>query len=242
MAFTRTWSAAYEAQPSDTENISLGASRIRNLKEDLQERLVVDHSHAGDADDGKHKQVTFVSPLGSDPAFLANHGFIYTKDVSAKVELFWVDEDGNVVQITSAGAIKSAFVAGTSMLFYQSAAPTGWTKDTSSALNNHALRVVTSTGWTTGSKGSNSFTNALGPSPIAGAVTLTAAQSGLPSHTHDYNKVVINTGSGVIGDSGFAANQPITAATAAVSAANAASSHIHAMDINYFDVIRATKD
>lgn len=105
MAFSRTWNAAYEAQPADTENISLGAGRIRDLKSDLQERLEIDHSHAGDADDGKHKQVTFLVPLGADPANIADHGFLYTKDVNSKVELFWEDEDGSVLQITSAGAL-----------------------------------------------------------------------------------------------------------------------------------------
>jgi len=107
MAFTRTWNAAYEAQPADTENISIGASRIRDLKTDIQERLVVDHAHAGNADDGKHKQITLLAPLGADPANIANHGFLYTKDVSGKVEFFWEDEDGNVVQLTVAGVINA---------------------------------------------------------------------------------------------------------------------------------------
>jgi hypothetical protein len=45
--------------------------------------------------------------------------------------------------------------AGTTMLFYQSAAPTGWTKLTSQ--NNKALRVVSGTGGGTG--GNNTFTS-----------------------------------------------------------------------------------
>lgn len=106
MAFTRTWNAAYEAQPADTENISLGASRIRNLKTDIQERLEVDHFHAGDAQDGEHKKLTLGAPIAK-PANIANKGFLYGKDVNAKIELFYLDEDDNEVQLTSAGALNA---------------------------------------------------------------------------------------------------------------------------------------
>ena len=240
MAFSRTWNAAYEAQPADTENISLGAGRIRDLKTDVQERLEVDHFHAGDAQDGEHKKLTLGAPIAT-PANVANKGFLYGKDVGGKIELHWEDEDGNEIALTAAGSI-NAFPATTSMLFYQSAAPAGWTKDVAATLDNHALRVVTSTGWTTGSKGTNSFTASLGTSVAVGGVTLTAAQSGLKAHEHTYNKVVINTGSGVIGDSGFAANQPISAPTTGGSGQTASSAHFHSFDINYIDLIRATKD
>lgn len=105
MAFSYTWNATFESQPADTENVSLGAGRIRDHKKAVSERLVVDHSWAGDADDGKHKQLTFVDPLGADPADVTDEGVLYTKDVSAKAELFWKDEDGNVIQVTSVGKL-----------------------------------------------------------------------------------------------------------------------------------------
>ena len=47
------------------------------------------------------------------------------------------------------------FEAGTSMVFNQSAAPTGWTKQTGTALANTAMSIVTGTGGGTG--GSDSF-------------------------------------------------------------------------------------
>lgn len=66
--FTTTWNAAFEALPPDTgEAINLGPSRIRTLKESISERLEVDHSWAGDANDGAHKKVTWIEQ-GSDPA------------------------------------------------------------------------------------------------------------------------------------------------------------------------------
>lgn len=73
-----------------------------------------------------------------------------------------------------------AFASGTKMLFAQTAAPTGWTKDTTH--NNKALRVVTGTA---GSGGSVAFTTAFASQAVSGTVgntTLTVAQ--MPSHQH----------------------------------------------------------
>jgi len=102
--FTRTWNAAYEAQPAGGDDISDGDDQIRNLKSDIQERTEVDHSWAGDADDGEHVKVTLAAPI-ADPSNVANKGFLYLKDVSAVVELFWEDESGNVIQMTSGGKL-----------------------------------------------------------------------------------------------------------------------------------------
>ena len=101
--FTDTWNAAFEATPADTEVRNLGASRMRQVRAAVGERLVIDHSWAGDGDDGTHKQITFLDPLGADPSTVADQGYLYTKNVSAVVELFWKDESGNVKQITSLG-------------------------------------------------------------------------------------------------------------------------------------------
>lgn len=124
--FTRTWNAAYEASPADTDVVSQGALRIRNLKEDVQERGEVDHSWAGDVDDAKHKQITFVDPLGADPGDVADEGMLYTKNVSAKAELFWKDEDGNVAQLTDAGVLKETVITGEIRLWTTASAPTNW--------------------------------------------------------------------------------------------------------------------
>ncbi len=57
---------------------------------------------------------------------------------------------------TPGGAGPAGVPSGATMLFYQSSAPTGWTKSTSH--NNKALRVVSGSGG--GDGGSQSFTNA----------------------------------------------------------------------------------
>jgi len=231
MAFSRTWNAAYEAQPSDTENISLGASRIRNIKTDIQERGEVDHSWAGNADDGKHKQITFGPiPLTANPANLANHGFLYTKDVSAKAELHWIDEDGNVVVFTNAGNLASAFPAGTKLLFVQTSAPTGWTKDTDQ--NNKALRIVSGAA---GAAGSTPFTTVFGSGKITGSHALSTSQ--IPAHTH--TSAVFPSGRTVaIGPGATSSDSGSTGPT------GGGGGHTHTLSLNiqYVDVIKATKD
>jgi hypothetical protein len=92
----------------------------------------------------------------------------------------------------SSGVInKSEFPSGTKMLFQQTAAPTGWTKDTTH--DNKALRVVSGTA---GSGGSVAFTTAFASQAVSGSIanttatgtvgntTLTTAQ--IPSHTHTF--------------------------------------------------------
>lgn len=83
--------------------------------------------------------------------------------------------------------------SGTKMLFQQTTAPTGWTKQTDH--NNKALRVVTGTA---GTGGTNSFTNAFNTDKTVsgttggtsvtitgstGSTTLTESQ--IPAHFHD---------------------------------------------------------
>jgi hypothetical protein len=93
---------------------------------------------------------------------------------------------------TPAGIInQSEFPSGTKMLFQQTTAPTGWTKDTSH--DNKALRVVSGTA---GSGGSVAFTTAFASQAVSGSIanttatgtvgntTLTTAQ--IPSHTHTF--------------------------------------------------------
>lgn len=108
-AFTDTWNATYLTLPADSENISLGASRIRDLKNDITQRMQVDHSWVGDANDGAHNQVTLKQAAG-DPAadVSATAGFLYTKASSlggaGTTEVFFKDAAGNVMQLTEGGA------------------------------------------------------------------------------------------------------------------------------------------
>ena len=154
---------------------------------------------------------------------------------------------------TSAAA--AAFDSGTVMLFAQTAAPTGWTKNASTG-DNSALRVVTGTASTGGSVG---FTTAFasqtpsisitGVSGSAGATTLTTAQ--IPSHTHT---VPLSNGNGPA--SSTAPVSAVAESTATTSATGGGGSHTHTFSfssgtatssainlaVQYIDVIRATKN
>jgi hypothetical protein len=111
-----------------------------------------------------------------------------------------IDGSGNVSIGTTLAA--SGFDAGTLMLFQQTAAPTGWTKQTTH--NNKALRVVTGSA---SSGGSSAFTTAFGTPSVSGTVGLSGAPdagnlavsisgsisnttlstSQMPSHSHSTN-------------------------------------------------------
>lgn len=79
------------------------------------------------------------------------------------------------IPITS-GSV-DAFPSGTLMLFQQTTAPTGWTKQTTH--DNKALRVVSGTA---SSGGSVAFTTAFASGLNAGATTLDSTM--IPSHRH----------------------------------------------------------
>ena len=98
---------------------------------------------------------------------------------------------------TLAGRAIDAFPSGTKMLFQQTAAPVGWTKDTTH--DNKALRVVSGTA---GSGGSVNFTTAFASQNV-GDTTLTESQ--IPGHTHSF------TGSGSTNSAGDHSHSGTTA-------------------------------
>jgi hypothetical protein len=92
---------------------------------------------------------------------------------------------------TMSGRNVDAFPSGTKMLFQQTSAPTGWTKDTTH--DNKALRVVSGTA---GSGGTRSFTAAFASQNV-GSTSLTEAN--LPAHTHSFSATTSTVGDHVHG-------------------------------------------
>jgi len=148
--------------------------------------------------------------------------------------------------------------AGTVMIFGQTAAPTGFTKDTTN-FNNSALRVVTGTASTGGSVdfstafASQSVTGTVSISAIsgsAGATTLSTPQ--IPSHNHSYT-IVSGPGSSIATYQGGG-----TFSSSSTNNTGGGGSHTHPFSfssgtasfsgtainlaVKYVDVIRATKD
>ncbi len=245
--FGVTWNGTFEALPADVDEASEGASRIRTHKIAVRERLEVDHSWDGDANDGQHIKVLFRAPIAA-PTIAASEGALYTKDVSTKAELFYKDEDGNESQLTSQGAV-AAVPVGTVMCFFQAAAPTGWTQVTSQ--NDKVLRVVSGAGG-----------GAAGSWTISGLSNSSTAAD-LAAHTH---KLIANQVGGVFFGPGNASDQLVkertaggdteyrlegssVAATLGDSAsAGAGGGHTHTISSSgawrpaYIDVIIASKD
>lgn len=157
------------------------------------------------------------------------------------------------------------FDSGTKMLFQQTAAPTGWTKDATH--NNKALRVVTGS---VSSGGSNSFTDAFNfDQTVSGTtggtgVTITGSTAGhtltvsqIPSHTHTASGKIVLVGNGGgfdwAGATGTAATRTTNATGGGGSHSHgsgtlAGSSHTHSfsdtfnLNVQYVDLIIATKN
>lgn len=101
--------------PAGSEDPKLGNDRIQQLARavvEVFEKCFYMGSDTGSGytedDAGEIDKIIINAPQTSDPTNEANKGYIYTKDVSGKAELFWEDEDGHVIQLTSAGGINPA--------------------------------------------------------------------------------------------------------------------------------------
>jgi hypothetical protein len=132
------------------------------------------------------------------------------------------------------------FAAGTVLLFYQAAAPTGWTQVTTQ--NNKALRVVSGTGGGTG--GSVAFTTAFTSQSAGGTVgATTLSTSQIPSHTHNVS------GNRVQGIGGGADYGSGSGGNTTSSGTGGGGSHDHTftgssinLAVQYIDIIIASKN
>ncbi len=106
-------------------------------------------------------------------------------------------------------------------------------------VNNHALRVVTSTAWSTGSKGNTGFDSVFGSSKVAGGTAISVAQ--MPSHSHDQ---ISGDTSGSPPKFRAFGNLNQATVTDAVVATGGGGTHNHtlSLDLNYINMILATKD
>jgi hypothetical protein len=140
----------------------------------------------------------------------------------------------------------AAFAAGTVIPFYNTNAPTGWTKLTTQ--NDKALRVVSGSGGVSG--GSVAFSTAFssqavtGTNGASGATTLTTAQ--IPSHSH-----TISTGGGSFNSIITRAGNTVTGSNS-TDATGSGDSHTHSaaaftgtainLAVQYIDLILCSKD
>lgn len=134
-----------------------------------------------------------------------------------------------------------SFPVGTRMSFNQTAAPTGWTKDVTAALNDSLIRIVTGV---VGSGGATAFTTFNGQTSV-GATTLSIAE--MPSHTHVQRTAAAaaagaNQHSSGLNDSNTGAGATITLDSTAASGGGGSHTHGITTAIKYNDFIIASKN
>jgi len=228
--------------PPDTgEAASLGATRIRSLKESLIERLTA-WVYSFDAADAETDYGLKKAPLrvqASAPAAEASSVMLYSKDVSAKAELFVRDEDGNEIQITSGGAINVSVPAaestGVIKMFGSGTAPTGYLLCNGAAVSRSTYSALFALVGTTYGSGDGASTfnvpdlrdrfpvgagSTYANGGTGGEATHTLIEAEMPSHTHSSNAV--SNGGG-----GDAPGGPYMANTGGVTIANTGGGGAH---------------
>jgi hypothetical protein len=125
------------------------------------------------------------------------------------------------------------FVAGTSMVFHQAAAPVGWTQQV--ALNDYGLRVVNGAGG--GNTPGSAFSTVFAQATVGGHV-LTIAE--MPAHNHPTDGVILSGSASDVTPGSVQGAQ----AGAVTSNTGGGGSHNHTVNLTlaYTDVIIATKD
>jgi hypothetical protein len=145
---------------------------------------------------------------------------------------------GNILSSTGTAwastANAPAFASGTRIGFQQTAAPTGWTKDTTAAINDSILRFVT--GSVTPSGGSVAFST-WAAQTASGGYTLQIAD--IPAHTHGYPETTTS------GAAGASSGRPVSNfVTVQTQSTGGSGSHSHSLTqgLKFYDFIIASKD
>lgn len=144
--------------------------------------------------------------------------------------------------VAAAQAVLGVVPSGTKMLFAQTSAPTGWTKDTTH--NDKALRVVSGNA---SSGGSVAFTTAFASKSVSGTVGGTALTvDQIPPHFHTVEILNVASPTAFGGINTVYGGSGVLSATSVVGGNQA---HTHSFSgtaidlaVSYVDVIIATKD
>ena len=135
-------------------------------------------------------------------------------------------------------AFAVAFPSGTRLAFQQTSAPTGWTKDTTAALDDSIMRIVTGT---VSSGGSTAFST-FNAQTATGGTTLATTQ--IPSHTHGsvISSSTSNSASGANITTGTSKSSVYVSGSTGGSGGGGSHSHSMTASIKYNDFIIASKN
>ena len=137
------------------------------------------------------------------------------------------------IHYTPSYGIPIAFPSGTRIAFQQTTVPTGWTKDTTAALNDSAMRIVTGTAGSGGTLGLSTAST--------GTYALQIAD--MPSHTHTLTLPAV-TGTGIVAASATWASLSTVQSnpTATTAATGTGTAHSHPLALKYYDFSIGTKN
>lgn len=133
-----------------------------------------------------------------------------------------------------ADGVSGGFDAGTAMLFIQSSAPTGWTKQTTH--NDKVLRIVSGSA---SSGGTNSFSTVMGQT-VVGGTAISIAQ--MPAHGHSYSKGSKSGAADDGGTSGALWQDSLVGDTTGSQGGGQTHNHTITMAMQYVDAIIATRN
>ena len=153
-------------------------------------------------------------------------------DQFASVVMYCDGVEWHIASEVEPAAAPASFPTGTSMLFQQTAAPTGWTKQ--STHNNKAIRLQTGA-VTTG--GANPFTTVFGTGKATASHTLAIGE--IAAHTHQVGSAT------QIASSAGADSNPAGSGAVSSSSAGGGGGHTHNLsnlDLLFVDFIIANKD
>lgn len=233
--------AASASSASDSADDAAASAASLNLPDPI----VADRALFGNSGETAWEQRTAADArtalglvIGTD--VLPEIGVVSQADAEAGTatdEKIWTAERvKQAIEALAPGSIPS----GTVMLFYQETVPTGWSRVTTSGIDNHAIKIDTQTalGSFTGSNGTNTFTAALGASGLASQ----NASPGNESHSHSVSYQDNPTDSGSFRN--FVRKDPDVSGSLSTDSSGSGSSHAHDMDIdiNYINVFLASKD
>lgn len=183
MAFVETWD---ETKPAGTRDLSLGDDDIREFKRAIRERLAFGGMYFPSTDDSSAGEFNYIRfrEQSSNPTAVADKFFLFTKTASSKANLFFEDEDGNVMQCTDGGSWIAGMTKEVKMWFGTVATiPTGWqlangTNGTPDLRDKFIVGAKQDDSGAAKTNVSGSLTQS------GGAATVTLAEANLPPHTH----------------------------------------------------------